>query len=394
MILEAFEVHDTLNPKLWDDTDHLHDDVKNRILAIVDEFVSNLDFKLRVADIYLVGSNASYNYTEYSDLDIHIVTNFDTYDADPTILQILFNALKSNFNNNYDIKIKGIDVELYVEDMNANTTSNGIYSVSRGDWIKHPQPIEVPDVDVTLSVHSLQDEIDEVLNSDDLDRVNEMIDHLYMLRKEGLIREGEYSEGNLIFKEIRNLGLLDALKSESYRLSSKELSLESKKIFTQSEFKEYAKYADLESARGEVIESDDTPPKAKWEDLPKYLYHATFEEFLDDIQEYGLGSKAHRKNMMGSDYSNHPIYSNDGIFLAVDPDEALAYIETDDRSNSDIVLLRIAKNFLQYDSIYVDTNNLDDGYIDAGMEMPDNVKTYFYSGVISDPISKCEVIDL
>lgn len=393
MILEAFEVHDTLNPKLWDDTDHLHDDVKNRILAIVDEFVSNLDFKLRVADIYLVGSNASYNYTEYSDLDVHIVTNFDTYDADPTILQILFNALKNNFNSNYDIKIKGIDVELYVEDMNANTTSNGIYSVSRGDWIKHPQPIEVPDVDVTLSVHSLQDEIDEVLNSNDLDRVNEMIDHLYMLRKEGLIRDGEYSEGNLIFKEIRNLGLLDALKSEAYRLSSKELSLESKKIFTQGEFKEYAKY-DPESARCEIIESDDTPPKAKWEDLPKYLYYATFEEYLDDIQEYGLGAKSHRRNMIGSDYDSNPIYSNDGIFLTVDPDEALSYVETDNSSDSERVLLRIDKKFLKHDSIYVDTNNLDDGYIDAGMEMPENGKTYFYSGIISDPISKCDVIDL
>ena len=127
---------------------------------------------------------------------------------------------------------------------------------------------------------------------------------------------------------------------------------------------------------------------------PNPDYQLEYEEYLDDIQEYGLGAKSHRRNMMGSDYGNHSIYSNDGIFLAVDYQEALAYVETDDRSESPIVLLRIPKSILDKDSIYVDTNNLDDGYIDAGVEMPENAKTYFYSGIIDDPQNKVEVIDL
>ena len=40
--------------------------------------------------------------------------------------------------------------------------------------------------------------------------------------------DGEFGKGNLIFKAIRNDGLLDELKEKRNEIKSKELSLENK----------------------------------------------------------------------------------------------------------------------------------------------------------------------
>ena len=39
--------------------------------------------------------------------------------------------------------------------------------------------------------------------------------------------DGEYGKGNLIFKELRNQGVLQALKDKKVELETKEMSLES-----------------------------------------------------------------------------------------------------------------------------------------------------------------------
>ena len=47
-----------------------------------------------------------------------------------------------------------------------------------------------------------------------------------MLRKLSLMDGGEYSKGNLVFKELRNNGSIDNLYNKLHELTSKELSLE------------------------------------------------------------------------------------------------------------------------------------------------------------------------
>ena len=115
-----------LNPLLFEDGE-LKSQVRDKIVQIVDAFLEYAEVSINIADIRLVGSNASYNYNEYSDLDIHIVTDLSKI-ADPeTIARLYFDSIKKNFKDSYDIKIKGIDVELYVEDINTSSVSNGIY---------------------------------------------------------------------------------------------------------------------------------------------------------------------------------------------------------------------------------------------------------------------------
>ena len=150
MILESFEVHDTLNPKIWTSDNKLRPEVQDKILKIVQEFKDYIEAPLWVSDIHLVGSNASYNYHDTSDLDVHIVANYDLVDAPKELLQAFYNVQRANFKSTYDISLHGVEVELYVEDINASAVTNGIYSVLEQRWIKFPKKLTniiQPDID-------------------------------------------------------------------------------------------------------------------------------------------------------------------------------------------------------------------------------------------------------
>lgn len=226
-ILASVELHNTLNPKIWNEDSTLREDVKVKLNEIVDEFAESIDIPLVIIDTHIVGSNASYNYTDHSDLDLHCIVNFSRLDADPAIIESWLWAEKKLFNEEYDISINGINVELYVEDVGSNTYSNGIYSLEEDKWIKFPEPIEaeIDNQAIELAVRELIPEIEDVLQFDDLEEVQDMIDRLYMIRKNGLATDGEFGVGNQTFKELRNEGYLEKLKDKVLQLRSSELSL-------------------------------------------------------------------------------------------------------------------------------------------------------------------------
>ena len=147
-------------------------------------------------------------------------------DASREILLALYNLQKSSFNQNYDISIHGVPVELYVEDIQANTVSNGIYSLYREEWIKFPEKIPVQNYDIEEQLNKYKVFIDQELIHGDYNGVLSVIDDLYLMRKNSMAVDGEYGAGNQLFKEIRSLGLLDALKDRAKELNGKRLSLE------------------------------------------------------------------------------------------------------------------------------------------------------------------------
>lgn len=219
-----------LNPLLFEDGE-LKSQIRDKIVQIVDAFLEYAEVSINIADIRLVGSNASYNYNEYSDLDIHIVTDLSKI-ADPeTIARLYFDSIKKNFKDSYDIKIKGIDVELYVEDINTSSVSNGIYSVSQNRWIKEPVVVADPTDEEIAEAEKIEDEIINMIkSSNSTEELESIINNLYLLRKDSLTAYGETGPGNLAFKSLRNKGILDKVKDVIRDAESKELSLESKKI--------------------------------------------------------------------------------------------------------------------------------------------------------------------
>ena len=237
MIIEKFEKHNTLNPKLWS-KNKLLPDVRDKIIEIIEEFLSTIDIKIKILDARIVGSQASFNYTEYSDLDVHLITNFDSMDASEEILTVLYNALKTKFNKDYNISIKGIDVELYIEDMNSSAVSNGIYSIYNDEWIKYPEKLDnIPEIDTSKEFNRWKEKIDKLIQFGNSESIEKAIDDLYIIRKDSLIIDGEYGEGNQLFKDLRNNGLLDDLKTAYKKKRSKELTLESLRLNEDSRAK-------------------------------------------------------------------------------------------------------------------------------------------------------------
>ena len=225
--IEEFEVHSKLNPKLWNSDNTLKQDVHDRLFEIVDQFLECCEFPLNVVDIHLVGSNASYNYTNYSDLDVHLVSNFELIDAPKELIQTAYNAIKAKFNQDYDISIHGIDVELYVEDIRSTAITNGIYSLLTGSWIRFPKKLSaVPQIDITDMIDVWSQKFQSAINSNSSEQITQVIDNLYLMRKNSLDTDGEFGAGNLLFKEIRNRGLLDSAKDAYKKFRSKELTLE------------------------------------------------------------------------------------------------------------------------------------------------------------------------
>ena len=117
-IREDIEKHDALNPKLWDENGNLKPEVREKILEIAKEFTDGLKedgIKFDLKDIRLVGSNCSYNYTDKSDLDVHLIMDTDSLECPDDLYPLLYSAYRSLFNGKMDIDFYGIPVELYVE---------------------------------------------------------------------------------------------------------------------------------------------------------------------------------------------------------------------------------------------------------------------------------------
>ena len=226
-ILEELQIHDTLNKKLFDDAGKLYPDIRAKILEIVAAFEQDLTIPITILDVHLTGSNVSYNYTEHSDLDVHIIANFEQIDENIEVVKALYDLERINFNKNYDIKIKGIEIEMYVEDVRSVSISNGIYSVCEDRWIKEPKPIKKVAVkDNSKEVERWKNHIAQVIATKDPKKISDTVDTLYLIRHNALSDGDEFSEGNILFKDIRNLGLLDKLKDELKKYRTQELSME------------------------------------------------------------------------------------------------------------------------------------------------------------------------
>jgi predicted nucleotidyltransferase len=239
-LTEAVEKHDALNSKLFTKEEVLKDKVRDKMLEIVDEFLADLkeqDIKIKVDDILMIGSNASYNYTKDSDIDLHILANAKAADYDKEIAAALYGAYRTIFNKNLDITLYDIPLEIFVETEDSARVSNGVYSVKKNKWIKKPEEQEIPDYD-KKALDTLVDkweskckQLIEDIKADKLKdekKVVKLLEDIYeKLRKKG-ISKGEYSIENLAFKELRNKGYLDQLKDYKNELTSKRLSLEEK----------------------------------------------------------------------------------------------------------------------------------------------------------------------
>ncbi len=235
-IIKSFFSKDNLNSQVWQDEDTLNPDVRAKLLEIATEFIDFLSVPILVEDIIFTGSLANFNWSEFSDIDLHIVANFAQFDEDLLELyQELFKVKKTIFNSDFNIKIFGYDVELYVQNSTEVHFSTGVYSVLFDEWIEKPVK-EDKKIDTEVlkgKINQWMSKIDTVIKNatdEDIESAKEYIknlkDKLKKFRSGGLKEGGEYSYENLTFKYLRRNGYLDKLFNFEKHLVDRELSLD------------------------------------------------------------------------------------------------------------------------------------------------------------------------
>lgn len=225
---------DELCPKMWhmdEDGYKLDNEVRDGLLKIAKDFVTNLkkDYELdiKIYDVVIIGSIANYNWTDYSDVDLHIITDYSTLDMTPDDAQTLFDAIKVNWNNKHDIKMKGHDVEIYVQDKTHKPVSTAEYSVAKHKWIKEPKK-EDPEFDKQLIKKKYKEykgKINGLLKKHEENGLKKLLDKLYKFRQAGLDKGGELSEENIVFKILRAKGHLDKIKDGVAKIYDKKMSV-------------------------------------------------------------------------------------------------------------------------------------------------------------------------
>jgi peptidoglycan hydrolase-like protein with peptidoglycan-binding domain/murein DD-endopeptidase MepM/ murein hydrolase activator NlpD len=239
-ILDSFSLKDTLNQKIWENPEDpkkskMVPKVRKALMKIANEFIDYLGDDAFVEDIVLTGSLANFNWSEFSDFDLHIIVDVDKFGKQKDTYKELFNLKKQVFNDKHDIKIFGYDVELYAQDQTESHKSSGVYSLMENKWIHQPKKDKVEiDKDVIESkVKNWHEKIDnaiEELNGESLEsgkkKIESLKDKLKEYRKSGLEDKGELAYENLVFKFLRRDGTIEKLFNAANKFTDQELSIE------------------------------------------------------------------------------------------------------------------------------------------------------------------------
>jgi hypothetical protein len=238
-IINSFYLQDEFNPDLWDNSDDpkkvtLKPDIRERLLKVANLFIDYLDTDLYIQDIIFVGSLVGYNWSEFSDFDIHVLIDLDESE-NRKMTEELFRLKKTVFNAAHDIRIKGYETELFVQDANEENSIVGVYSLLNNEWIRKPdkENFKVDKKKLMTKVNQWMDIIDDVLENaedEDIDDAVKLVkkyrEKLRKYRTCGLQKEGEFSYENLVFKFLRRNGYIAKLENFKNEFVDKKLSLE------------------------------------------------------------------------------------------------------------------------------------------------------------------------
>jgi predicted nucleotidyltransferase len=234
-IVKSFKTKDSLSSVIFDTSDgefFMRKEIKDRLLEISDNFIEFLGIDFFIHDIILTGSLANYNWSDYSDVDLHILIDFKETDYKLDILKEFFDSKKNLWNKNHNIKIKKYDVELYVQDVDEKHLSSGVYSVLHDKWLVEPEKSnpKIDDRKIIEKGDEYSTQIDDLISKskggeDVSEEIDELKDKIKRFRQCGLDDGGEYSYENLTFKLLRRNGYIEKLINLKSEVADKKLSI-------------------------------------------------------------------------------------------------------------------------------------------------------------------------
>jgi predicted nucleotidyltransferase len=236
-ILDSFSIKDTLNPKVWENPENpnnavMKPKVRKALMRIAEEFIDDLGEDVFVEDIVFMGSLVNFNWSEFSDFDLHVIVDFERYEKQEELYKELFDLKKKVFNDKHNIKIFGYDVELYAQPASDKANSDGVFSVMNNEWVHRPTKTH-KNIDMSVlksKIKNWTDKIDDAIedakSTKNTDTLKKIKDKVKDYRQSGLEKDGEFSYENLVFKFLRRNGYIEKLFNFEDKLIDKTLSLE------------------------------------------------------------------------------------------------------------------------------------------------------------------------
>jgi predicted nucleotidyltransferase len=211
-------------------------EVRKKLLEISNQFIDFLGVDVVITDIIMIGSLVNYNWSKFSDIDLHMVVNFNQFPENSKDLYLEFFDLKKViFNQKHNIKMFGYDVECFVQKEDETTFSSGIYSILYDMWMNEPKKDTDKDIDSKLIKDKAQQWmriIDGVINNiedEEPDEIKSLVkkykEKLKKFRNCGLEKNGEMSIENLVFKLLRRNGYIEKLYDLPTEIIDKKLSM-------------------------------------------------------------------------------------------------------------------------------------------------------------------------
>ena len=230
-IIKSFKSKDSLSEQIFEGSDgkfSMRGDIRKNLLKISNDFIDSLGIEFFIHDIVLTGSLANYNWSNYSDVDLHILIDFKETDYNLDLLKEFFDAKKNVWNEKHNIIIKGYDVELYVQDVDEEHVSSGVYSILNNKWIVEPDKVKfnIDDKMILQKSEEYMKKIDLLIKKGGpIESIDELRKKLKEFRQSGLESGGEYSYENLTFKLLRRNGYIEKLLKLKTTLVDKKLSI-------------------------------------------------------------------------------------------------------------------------------------------------------------------------
>jgi hypothetical protein len=219
-----------LNQRIFDG-DIIREEVRLKMLEVAHawQHFAKIPDKL-VKDVILTGGNANYNFTKYSDLDIHIVMDRYKLFNNKEYVDDYLSDKKTLWSLTRKIKIKGYPVEIYAQDSNDILAASGVYSLRYNKWLakpihgdynfKHDEALE-------KKIDEFKDMVDNMISNKASESDFKILkDKIKNMRNAALASGNEFSFDNLLFKSLRNEGILDKMNKYIENIKDKELSLD------------------------------------------------------------------------------------------------------------------------------------------------------------------------
>ena len=228
-VLDSFKIKDTLNPQIWED-ESLNPKVRTNLMKIANDFFQglNLPNEVKLKDVIFTGSLANFNWSKFSDIDLHVVLDFSQVEGGEQFKEDFFYAQKAIWNNEHDIKIFDFPVEIYAQDIKAKLVASAVYSVKFNKWVLKPErenfkinkkAIKEKADKFISTLKGIKQDYKEKNFQSVVDKVEFIKDKIKKYRTAGLENGGEFSMENIVFKVLRRtpfMDILDSFKAKAY----------------------------------------------------------------------------------------------------------------------------------------------------------------------------------